>query len=71
MSTMRAPEQICTGGANMPGNDRNVVRHSVVDHILAVAFAVLLYFVVPPAAAVFLSILILAGFVVSLAVPRW
>jgi hypothetical protein len=45
-------------------------KRPVVDHILAVGFAVLLYFVLPPAAVVFFSILILAGFIASLAVPR-
>jgi hypothetical protein len=45
-------------------------KRSVVEHILAVGFAVLLYIVLPPAAVLFLSILTLASFVASLAVPR-
>jgi hypothetical protein len=45
-------------------------NRSVVDHILAVAFAVLLYFVLPPAAVLFLSILTLASFVAYVVVPR-
>jgi hypothetical protein len=55
----------------VPGSNRNVIRRSVVDHTLAVGFAVLLYFVLPPTAVVVLSVVILAGFVFSELVPRW
>jgi hypothetical protein len=54
----------------MAGWNFSSTKRSVVDHILAVAFAVLFYFVLPPAAVLFLSILTLACFVASLAVPQ-
>jgi hypothetical protein len=45
-------------------------RRTAESHFLAVSLAVLLYFVLPPTAVIVLSVAILAGFVVSLAVPQ-
>jgi hypothetical protein len=45
-------------------------RRTAESHFLAVGLAVLLYFVLPPAAVVVLSITILAEFVASELVPR-
>ena len=45
-------------------------KRPVVDHILAVGIAVLLYFVLPPAAVLFLSIVTLASFIAYTVVPR-
>lgn len=45
-------------------------RRTPESHFLAISLAVLLYFVLPPVAVLFLSILTLASFVTSLVVPR-
>jgi hypothetical protein len=46
-------------------------RRAAESHFLAVSLAVFLYFVLPPAAVIVLSLAILAGFIFDELVSRW